>query len=94
MLYCSACRGAILYTGRQAKVAQLVEHSTENAGVVGSIPSLGTFYFWHTVSSLIESGRRQFYFMPKSKNVATSVATGNYKKNECFCTSFRTLASQ
>lgn len=25
----------------QAKVAQLVEHSTENAGVVGSIPSLG-----------------------------------------------------
>jgi hypothetical protein len=29
----------------QAKVAQLVEHSTENAGVVGSIPSLGTFYF-------------------------------------------------
>ncbi len=25
-----------------AKVAQLVEHSTENAGVVGSIPSLGT----------------------------------------------------
>ena len=29
----------------QAKVAQLVEHSTENAGVVGSIPSLGTFAF-------------------------------------------------
>ncbi len=28
-----------------AKVAQLVEHSTENAGVVGSIPSLGTFCF-------------------------------------------------
>ncbi len=28
---------------RQAKVAQLVEHSTENAGVVGSIPSLGIF---------------------------------------------------
>ncbi len=25
-----------------AKVAQSVEHSTENAGVVGSIPSLGT----------------------------------------------------
>jgi Uma2 family endonuclease len=24
----------------------LVEHSTENAGVVGSIPSLGIFYFW------------------------------------------------
>ena len=29
-----------------AKVAQLVEHSTENAGVVGSIPSPGTFCFW------------------------------------------------
>ena len=28
-----------------AKVAQLVEHSTENAGVVGSIPSLGIFVF-------------------------------------------------
>jgi hypothetical protein len=28
---------------RHAKVAQLVEHSTENAGVVGSIPSLGIF---------------------------------------------------
>ena len=27
-----------------AKVAQLVEHSTENAGVAGSIPALGTFY--------------------------------------------------
>jgi hypothetical protein len=28
----------------QAKVAQSVEHSTENAGVAGSIPALGTFY--------------------------------------------------
>ncbi len=27
-----------------AKVAQSVEHSTENAGVGGSIPPLGTFY--------------------------------------------------
>jgi hypothetical protein len=27
----------------EAKVAQLVEHSTENAGVAGSIPALGTF---------------------------------------------------
>jgi hypothetical protein len=26
-----------------AEVAQLVEHSTENAGVAGSIPALGTF---------------------------------------------------
>ena len=29
-----------------AKVAQSVEHSTENAGVGGSIPPLGTFCFW------------------------------------------------
>jgi hypothetical protein len=29
-----------------AKVAQSVEHSTENAGVGGSIPPLGTFRFW------------------------------------------------
>lgn len=29
----------------RAKIAQLVEHSTENASVVGSIPSLGTFSF-------------------------------------------------
>ena len=30
------------HTNVSAKVAQSVEHSTENAGVVGSIPSLGT----------------------------------------------------
>jgi hypothetical protein len=35
-----------------AKVAQLVEHSTENAGVVGSIPSLGTFVFGKEAASL------------------------------------------
>jgi hypothetical protein len=29
----------------QAKVAQLVEHSTENAGVISSILILGTFCF-------------------------------------------------
>ena len=36
--------GANIY----AKVAQTVEHSTENAGVGGSIPPLGT---WHYLSS-------------------------------------------
>ena len=41
-----------------AKVAQLVEHSTENAGVVGSIPSLGTFCFWTKERQLLE--RPQF----------------------------------
>ena len=39
-------RDKACYSVAHAKVAQLVEHSTENAGVVGSIPSLGTFYFW------------------------------------------------
>src|ERR1700704_6613073 len=36
-------------SGRQgAQVAQLVEHCTENAGVGGSIPPLGTTYiFYH-----------------------------------------------
>jgi hypothetical protein len=34
-----------------AKVAQLVEHSTENAGVVGSIPSLGTLQHTRNASS-------------------------------------------
>ena len=34
--------GDIIGSSINAKVAQLVEHSTENAGVVGSIPSLGT----------------------------------------------------
>jgi hypothetical protein len=29
---------------KQAKVAQSVEHSTENAGVASSILALGTFY--------------------------------------------------
>ena len=37
----------MIYYGH-AKVAQLVEHSTENAGVVSSILSLGTFFFWKT----------------------------------------------
>jgi hypothetical protein len=30
--------------GRGAQVAQLVEHCTENAGVGGSIPPLGTMF--------------------------------------------------
>ena len=46
----------------QAKVAQLVEHSTENAGVVGSIPSLGTPRTMQTASSGSRSGLRQYCF--------------------------------
>jgi len=33
-----------IVVSQHAKVAQLVEHSTENAGVVSSILSLGTFH--------------------------------------------------
>jgi hypothetical protein len=43
-----------------AKVAQLVEHSTENAGVVGSIPSLGTNEEIYKASSQMKSGLRLF----------------------------------
>jgi hypothetical protein len=35
-------QAVLRFISAEAKVAQLVEHSTENAGVVGSIPSLGT----------------------------------------------------
>jgi hypothetical protein len=45
-----------------AKVAQLVEHSTENAGVVGSIPSLGTNEQTYKALSQMRSGLRHFYF--------------------------------
>ena len=34
--------GAFRYVARQAQVAQLVEHATENRSVGGSIPPLGT----------------------------------------------------
>jgi hypothetical protein len=45
----------------QAKVAQLVEHSTENAGVAGSIPALGTLYAQIGVNSL-EKRLYTFFF--------------------------------
>ena len=44
-----------------AKVAQLVEHSTENAGVVGSIPSLGTNEEIDEALSQMRRGLRLFY---------------------------------
>jgi hypothetical protein len=43
-----------------AKVAQLVEHSTENAGVVGSIPSLGTTEEIYQALSEMRSSLRLF----------------------------------
>ena len=36
---------AIVVQSMQAKIAQSVEHSTENAGVAGSIPALGISLF-------------------------------------------------
>jgi hypothetical protein len=54
-------RGKACYSLAHAKVAQLVEHSTENAGVVGSIPSLGTNHPIHYASSRFSSGSRRFY---------------------------------
>jgi hypothetical protein len=36
---------------KQAKVAQLVEHSTENAGVISSILILGTFSLYYNYLS-------------------------------------------
>jgi hypothetical protein len=44
----------------EAKVAQLVEHSTENAGVVGSIPSLGTNHHPRYASGQARSGLGRF----------------------------------
>ena len=44
---------------KPAKVAQLVEHSTENAGVVGSIPTLGTLSTQDASRSRLNSRVRQ-----------------------------------
>ena len=46
------------FISAEAKVAQLVEHSTENAGVVGSIPSLGTNKQTYKALSHMRSGLR------------------------------------
>jgi hypothetical protein len=53
---------ATLYKRRQlAQVAQLVEHCTENAGVGGSIPPLGTSeYFGNTLIDIEKSLPRIF----------------------------------
>src|SRR5437016_5943493 len=49
-------RNAILPALRLgAQVAQLVEHCTENAGVGGSIPPLGTIVFLHSSSPRVIS---------------------------------------
>jgi hypothetical protein len=50
--------GKTCYSNLRAKIAQLVEHSTENAGVVGSIPSLGTFCCLQHASIRLESRLR------------------------------------
>jgi hypothetical protein len=46
-------RDGIMRVLPRAEVAQLVEHSTENAGVTGSIPVLGTnSYFTFTTADV------------------------------------------
>ena len=61
-----------------AKVAQLVEHSTENAGVVGSIPSLGTNEEIYKASSQMRSGLRLLYFTRLFLLTAKLTAIVNY----------------
>ena len=46
----------------RAEVAQLVEHSTENAGVVSSILSLGTLHTIENASSSFATRLRRFLF--------------------------------
>ncbi len=52
----------------------MVEHSTENAGVVGSIPSLGTNKETGTASSQMKSDLRLFYFYRIILNTAKLTA--------------------
>ncbi len=70
-------RDKACYSVPHAKVAQLVEHSTENAGVVGSIPSLGTNEPMQDASSQVRSGLRFFleveFFMLTAKLTAKVV---------------------
>ena len=76
-------RDKACYSVPHAKVAQLVEHSTENAGVVGSIPSLGTNHIIEGASSPARSGLRRFCCLvfftltakltAKHKNLAVAV---------------------
>ena len=47
---------------KQAKVAQLVEHSTENAGVVSSILSLGISLFLQRCETALELVLHLFLF--------------------------------
>jgi hypothetical protein len=62
-----------------AKVAQSVEHSTENAGVAGSIPALGTRQLIYRASSQIESGLR--LLIAQGTSLVDS-ATDSKKKND------------
>jgi hypothetical protein len=58
-----------------AKVAQLVEHSTENAGVVGSIPSLGTFHAIKSPQVPLEAARGSYFPYKLLLTTATTTAT-------------------
>ena len=41
---------------RDAQVAQLVEHATENRSVAGSIPALGTIFF-NDIAGFVETAQ-------------------------------------
>ena len=59
---------------RQAKVAKLVEHSTENAGVISSILILGTFSFldkYKSTSSSLRSPSKPTLLYATSLTTAT-----------------------
>src|SRR5579885_2308604 len=50
-----------------AKVAQSVEHSTENAGVVGSIPTLGTTPITTASRSFVRRLCLHYYCLPAAR---------------------------
>ncbi len=50
---------------KQAKVAQLVEHSTENAGVISSILILGTFSFLRRCKASSQAALHPFLLEPE-----------------------------
>ena len=81
---------------KQAKVAQLVEHSTENAGVISSILILGTFYFLDNASRRMRSTLTRCFCLSFNAIVATIVTqpftAKDFKKERSIsCSSLRPI---